>query len=262
MKLNVNLSYQYFGVIPTALLVGTLPHLSQKIPSRFMRHMVGRTSGSVSLVGPSGNTWPVNLIQQNDDLFFHHGWPAFVRDHYIECGDFLVFRYDGELNFTVQIFDQSACEKEAAFHSECSQDLTISDRSLGHKREREEDVTSSDKIVEDVLKKMRESSCQLYLECIDKNRQAQVDICNGEECQFEGVNMSNPCEDAKFSKERNQCGCSLKNSTITSQIEACNENPGKKLTVLLGFADKNLCSPAEKVSKGCSSFSLSNLLVK
>lgn len=219
-----------------------------------MRHLEGKVSGSVSLVGPSGNTWLVNLIRQNDDLFFHHGWPAFVKDHYIVSGDFLVFRYDGELNFTVQIFDQSACEKEAAFHSECNQDPSISGRSMGHKREREEDVTSSDNIIEGALKKMRESSSQPYLQCIDKNQQAWVDTCDGEECPFKEGIVSDLCEDAKFSKETNQCGYSPKDSAIPSRKEACNENPGKILTVLLGFADKNPCFPAEMASISCSFF--------
>lgn len=110
----------------------------QKIPERFMIHMEGRTSGLVILSGPSGNAWNVHLIEQNGDLFFHYGWPAFVRDHSLECGDFLIFRYDGELHFTVQIFDQTACEKEAAFHCECGQNSSYFEKFMGGKRARDE----------------------------------------------------------------------------------------------------------------------------
>ncbi|KAL6295793.1 hypothetical protein ACE6H2_003935 [Prunus campanulata] len=151
-----------------------------KIPERFMIHMEGRTSGLVSLFGPSGNAWNVDLIQKNGDLFFHHGWPAFVRDHFVECGDFLIFRYDGELCFTVLIFDQSACEKEAAFHSECGQDSSNFEKYMGRKRAREE-AASSGKLVDGVAKKMRDSSSE-------------------EGCGHEGV----MCEEATCSKEIKQ----------------------------------------------------------
>ncbi|KAA8528581.1 hypothetical protein F0562_035936 [Nyssa sinensis] len=126
-----------------------------KVPSKFIKHMEGRTSGSVLLVGPSGSTWHVDLIQRNDGLFFHDGWAAFVRDHFIEHGDSLVFRYDGNLHFTVQVFDQSACEKEAAFWAVCSQDSSDFDKHMGKKRERENTVSCLDGIFEGVPKKMR-----------------------------------------------------------------------------------------------------------
>lgn len=196
-----------------------------------MKHMEGRSSGSVTLEGPSCKTWQVELIQQNDDLFLYHGWPAFVRDNYVECGDFLIFRYDGELHFTVQVFDQSACEKEAAFHSECSQD--ICDKNLGQKREREDGISSSDKIVEGVLKKMRESSSEVCSERIHENQQeAMLDLCREKGCHCEGVTVAN------FSKETQAYGSSPNSYAITSQSGNCNEKPGKWLNVLLGFSDK------------------------
>lgn len=99
--------------------------LIQKLPDGFVCHMEGRTYGSVSLTGPSGKTWTVQLIKQENDLFLHHGWSTFVVDHQLECGELLVFRYEGHLHFTVQVFDKDACEKEAAFHSECSQSSKI-----------------------------------------------------------------------------------------------------------------------------------------
>ncbi|KAG6608508.1 B3 domain-containing protein, partial [Cucurbita argyrosperma subsp. sororia] len=129
-----------------------------KLPLKFVRYLGEIIGRSVTLIGPSGHTWLVDLIQQNDNLFFCDGWPTFARDHSLECGDFLVFRYDGELNFTLQVFDQSACEKEDAFHSQCSQDNT------GHKRDREEDPTCPDTCAEAVAKKMR-SIFYVHSEC-------------------------------------------------------------------------------------------------
>ncbi|KAH9758456.1 B3 domain-containing protein [Citrus sinensis] len=131
--------------------------------------MEGRTSGSVTLIGPSWDTWHIDLIQQDDNLFFDKGWPVFLRDNFIECGDLLVFRYDGELHFTVQIFDQSGCEKEAAFNSKST--------STGQKREREEAVAHSDKALQSLLKKIRECSSSFESDCIDDNRDREADSC-------------------------------------------------------------------------------------
>ncbi|XP_059636521.1 B3 domain-containing protein Os03g0620500-like isoform X2 [Cornus florida] len=135
-----------------------------KIPSKFIKHMGGTTSGSVSLVGPSGSTWHVDLIQHSDCLFFHDGWAAFVKDHFIEHGDSLVFRYDGNLHFTVQVFDKSSCEKEAAFTAICSQDPSVSDKHMGRKREGENRTSCLDDIIESIPKKRRGS--QVHVECI------------------------------------------------------------------------------------------------
>lgn len=135
--------------------------------------MDGRSSGSASLVGPSGNIWDVDLIEQNDELYFDQGWPIFVRDNFIECGDLLVFRYDGELHFTVQLFDQSSCEKETAFHSNCSQHMRTLNDIMGKKRSREDAAASSDQVFDGVLKKIREISpeCRSQ-ECINTEQEA------------------------------------------------------------------------------------------
>ncbi|XP_076913659.1 B3 domain-containing protein Os01g0723500-like [Bidens hawaiensis] len=60
-----------------------------------------------------------------------------MRDHFLENGDALVFKYDGNLHFTIQIFDQSSCEKETAFSAECHQHLGIFDQHFAKKRDRE-----------------------------------------------------------------------------------------------------------------------------
>ncbi|KAK1436567.1 hypothetical protein QVD17_02348 [Tagetes erecta] len=108
-----------------------------KIPSKFVKHLEGKTAGTVYLVGPSGNTWHADLAQETDGLFILNGWGTFVRDHFLESGDSLVIRYDGDMHFTIQIFDESSCEKETAFSAECHQDLSIFDQHFGKKRERE-----------------------------------------------------------------------------------------------------------------------------
>lgn len=96
--------------------------------------MEGTAPGTAVLVGPSGKNWFVELTVVENGIFLEDGWVDFVRDHFLEEGDSIVFRYDGDLNFTLQIFDQSMCEKVAAFSAESSQDLSKYDTSVVKKR--------------------------------------------------------------------------------------------------------------------------------
>ncbi|XP_062101230.1 B3 domain-containing protein Os01g0723500-like isoform X2 [Humulus lupulus] len=227
-------------------------NLSQKIPTKFMKHMEGRSSGSVALEGPSGKTWLINLIQSNGDLFLHHGWPTFVKDNYVECGDFLIFRYDSELHFTVQIFDQSACEKEVAFHSKCSQDFH--DQNLGKKRIREDGISSSDRIVEGVLKKMREDSPEHYSDRIHSNQEAVLDLCRKNGCHYECV--TRPCEHTNYSKETQQYG---------SLSKKCDEKPALDIVLFKAKAMQSLCSKADRFNVnggGCVQMSAAHEVVQ
>lgn len=165
-----------------------------KIPSKFVKHLEGKSTGTVSLMGPSGNTWHADLTQQSDGLSIVDGWTTFVRDHLLENGDSLVFRYDGNLQFTVQIFDQSSCEKETAFSAECHQDLSIFDQHFGKKREREYALLLSN-TVDSVSKKARSShshevEMQLALQETVNDRCEVADFLNNTE--FCGNALKNP----------------------------------------------------------------------
>lgn len=144
-----------------------------KIPSKFIKHIDGTKLGIASLLGPSGNTWHANLVQQSDDFFFQNGWDAFVSDHFLEHGDSLVFRHDGDLHFTVQIFDRSSCEKEAAFSSKCTQDSSNYDKHTLKRRDRENSALL-ESIIDGIPKRLRSS--QLYSECIAKGQEHHKDL--------------------------------------------------------------------------------------
>ncbi|KAL3845193.1 hypothetical protein ACJIZ3_002596 [Penstemon smallii] len=138
-------------------LLGFDPSLCSErlnIPFNFVKHMEGRALGTALLLGPSGNNWYVDLVLDGEGLFFDDGWAIFVRDHILEQGDSLVFRYDGDLQFTVQIFDQSMCEKETTFTAESSQDSIKYNGLIVKKRDRESS-SLLDSIIEGVPKKMR-----------------------------------------------------------------------------------------------------------
>lgn len=145
----------------------------QKIPSKFIKHIDGTKLGIAFLLGPSGNTWHVNLVQQSGDFFFRNGWDAFVADHFLEHGDSLVFRHDGDLHFTVQVFDHSSCEKEAAFSSKCTQDSSNYDNHTLKKRDRENSALL-ESIIDGIPKRTRSS--QVHSECIGKSQEHHRDL--------------------------------------------------------------------------------------
>ncbi|KAL1546691.1 B3 domain-containing protein-like protein isoform X1 [Salvia divinorum] len=124
------------------------------IPCNFVKHMEGTAPGTAVLVGPSGNSWFADLILVENGLFLNDGWTDFVKDHFLEHGDSIVFRYDGDSNFTLQIFDRSMCEKQAAFSAKSSQDVSRYDSNVVKKRQRESS-TLLDSIIEGVPNKMR-----------------------------------------------------------------------------------------------------------
>ncbi|THU44637.1 hypothetical protein C4D60_Mb02t09470 [Musa balbisiana] len=86
-----------------------------KIPPAFRVHLENESLGMVSLRGPSGKIWDVELVDSSNGLRFESGWKEFVVDHAMEIGDFLVFRLEGCSCFSVLVFDATACEKEVAF---------------------------------------------------------------------------------------------------------------------------------------------------
>ncbi|OWM74464.1 B3 domain-containing protein Os03g0212300-like isoform X1 [Punica granatum] len=96
-----------------------------RIPPAYHKHMEGEKRQVFCLLGPSGDTWQVILVKvlekDSNELYFRHGWATFVKDHLIENGDLLLFRYIGESNFNVEIFGCSGCPKEASFRVRCSQ---------------------------------------------------------------------------------------------------------------------------------------------
>ncbi|XP_057424767.1 B3 domain-containing protein Os03g0620400-like isoform X2 [Lotus japonicus] len=184
----------------------------QKLPDGFVGRMEGRTSGLVSLTGPSGNTWQVRLIKQDNELFFHNGWSTFVGDHLLECGDLLVFRYEGHLQFTVQVFDKNACEKEAAFHSKCSQNSCNFDNIKGQKRDSEEN--SSLDVVDGIPKKMRRSAME--------NHGLELAIVGKELSNYEVVKPISMFRETEETSNK----CSTSDVPVPFHMENSNEEAG------------------------------------
>uniref|UniRef100_A0ACD5W8Q9 Uncharacterized protein n=1 Tax=Avena sativa TaxID=4498 RepID=A0ACD5W8Q9_AVESA len=104
------------------------PHLygeRLRIPAPFNQYLQNQPTGVVYLKGQSGNTWLAELASDNEGLFFVKGWKEFVRDHSIETGHFLTFRYDGRSQFSVFIFDAMCVEKPSAFRARPCKDVVV-----------------------------------------------------------------------------------------------------------------------------------------
>ncbi|KAJ0964788.1 hypothetical protein J5N97_025926 [Dioscorea zingiberensis] len=58
-----------------------------------------------------GKFWKVKVQQDDERLFFGDGWNELAAAHGLDEGFFLVFRYEGNMVFTLKIFDLSGCRK-------------------------------------------------------------------------------------------------------------------------------------------------------
>ncbi|XP_042389230.1 B3 domain-containing protein Os01g0723500-like isoform X1 [Zingiber officinale] len=99
------------------VLLGDFTH-HLRIPPKFLKHIPGPATESktaIFLHGPSGSKWTVELRRNREGTFLASGWSKFVKDHSLKECEFLVFRYDGNMHFTVFLFDTTACEREDAF---------------------------------------------------------------------------------------------------------------------------------------------------
>ncbi|KAI4389564.1 hypothetical protein MLD38_001779 [Melastoma candidum] len=91
-------------------------HRRLAIPKKFAENIGKNLHETVLIKGPSGETWDVGLVAEDDDLFFKSGWEDFVETYRLEEDDLLMFKYNGESSFNVLMFNSSSlCEKEASY---------------------------------------------------------------------------------------------------------------------------------------------------
>ncbi|XP_031479875.1 putative B3 domain-containing protein Os03g0621600 [Nymphaea colorata] len=92
------------------VLIGDF-HTKLYIPPAFARLIVDDASDGASLNTSVGCYQNIEVLKDSYSMFFHNGWRAFVEHHSLQIEEFLVFRYDGDMQFDVKIFDRSGCEK-------------------------------------------------------------------------------------------------------------------------------------------------------
>ena len=67
---------------------------------------------------PNGTKWTVKLTKRDGEVWFQNGWREFANCHALIVGSLLVFRYEGNLGFSILIFDATATEIEYPLHDQ------------------------------------------------------------------------------------------------------------------------------------------------
>ncbi|KAK7831669.1 putative b3 domain-containing protein [Quercus suber] len=78
----------------------------------FIKNFNGMSLSKCALRSPIGKFCIVRVEVRGNRMFFGDGWPDFVKDNYLEIGDFLVFEYDDKSTFNVKIYGRNGCEKD------------------------------------------------------------------------------------------------------------------------------------------------------
>ncbi|KAI3915701.1 hypothetical protein MKX01_015526 [Papaver californicum] len=93
-------------------------------PEKFVRKCLRKELSNISTVslrGPSGRTWSVELMRNGSNademLCLGKGWEVFVKEHSLKEGDVLFLKYKlGGSVFDVLMFDdENFCEKESSY---------------------------------------------------------------------------------------------------------------------------------------------------
>lgn len=87
---------------------------SQTIPDKFAQIFRDKIQRKIKLKVCNGNTCTVVVAKYPNKLVLKAGWEAFVSMHDLRMGDFLVFKYNGNFQFKVLIFDPSGCVKASS----------------------------------------------------------------------------------------------------------------------------------------------------
>ncbi|KAI3993813.1 hypothetical protein MKX01_002826 [Papaver californicum] len=65
--------------------------------------------------GPSGAYRVTKVYKSKHGSFLEKGWEVFVRENGIQIYDFLVFRYEGNMQFSVKVFNMHGVPREECF---------------------------------------------------------------------------------------------------------------------------------------------------
>ncbi|KAJ3683266.1 hypothetical protein LUZ60_013493 [Juncus effusus] len=135
------------------------------IPNKLYTHLPNELPKFATLIGPSGKFWKVEINRKGQNIYFTKGWTEFQSGNYLCSEDLLIFQYDGNLVFTVTIFEKTSrylkkppSEKRGP-HNEC---LVIEDSSEAKIGEKE--AMSDSDSTEDYE---RNSSKKPVQDCID-----------------------------------------------------------------------------------------------
>ncbi|KAL6652970.1 hypothetical protein ACP70R_011895 [Stipagrostis hirtigluma subsp. patula] len=86
------------------------------IPSKFVQQCIPKLHMSnhrAIVLGPLGKVYPIGLEMNQLDVFFAGGWSQFMAFHGITKANFLLLRYEGNMVFTVKVFEPDGFQRES-----------------------------------------------------------------------------------------------------------------------------------------------------
>ncbi|KAK8564289.1 hypothetical protein V6N13_005478 [Hibiscus sabdariffa] len=160
-----------------------------KIPNKFVKKFGDELSSIATLTVPSGRQWLVELWEDNKKIWLDGGWNAFVEYYSICIGYFLVFKYEGNSRFDVNVYNLKASEIDYP-----SNNLNGSLEPVCNPRLKDiEDGGFADKDVDDCLhhdrKRCKNSTC-LHLENEVHDLRAMSRSARDKGIQFDGVELT------------------------------------------------------------------------
>ncbi|XP_004289560.1 PREDICTED: B3 domain-containing protein Os01g0723500-like [Fragaria vesca subsp. vesca] len=84
-----------------------------RIPPAFRKHVSHELTkrAILKLKNSSESSWTVIVSKTGRDIYLKDGWQEFLRDNALGDSEFLVFRYDKHMHFTINIFDKNCVER-------------------------------------------------------------------------------------------------------------------------------------------------------
>ncbi|KAJ0965016.1 hypothetical protein J5N97_026154 [Dioscorea zingiberensis] len=78
------------------------------IPPAFVEHIIDDNHGKATIFS-GGKFWNTKVQKSDEGLYFGDGWLELVEAHGLSEGFFLIFRYEGNMVFTLKVFDPNGC---------------------------------------------------------------------------------------------------------------------------------------------------------
>ncbi|CAL5028158.1 unnamed protein product [Urochloa decumbens] len=99
------------------------------IPAKFVQYFIaeGELNSRMAVVfGPLGKVNSIKLEMDQSDVFFADGWPQFLAFHDITESNALVLRYEGNMVFTVKVFEPDGCQRKPKHKDNIMQQISTS----------------------------------------------------------------------------------------------------------------------------------------
>ncbi|XP_021731030.1 B3 domain-containing protein Os03g0212300-like [Chenopodium quinoa] len=96
------------------------------ICSDFKTHLQTAVKRKATIFRPGTNQeWKVGLEEEEEEFYFRMGWKEFVKENDLKVGEFMVFTYLGNSNFSVKLYGTHGCLKETVQEGEAPAEIEL-----------------------------------------------------------------------------------------------------------------------------------------